>query len=219
MSRGSGIEVVCFDWGGVILKHCRSWREACDAAGISMHAQVEAPHLMEQRRTLSQAYQRGQIEERAFFAGLIEATDRLYSEHDLVRLHDAWLIAEYDGVAAVIDRLHTQDRARTALLSNTNASHWRRHSPIDGRPADFPTAATLHVMHASHLLGHAKPDAEIYHAFQDRIGVRGPAVLFFDDLPDNIAAARRLGWDTVLIDHTGDTATQIETALTERGLI
>ena len=219
MNGARGIEVVCFDWGGVILKHCRSWREACDAAGLPAHAAVEAAEMVEARRRLSQAYQRGHIDERAFFEGLVEATGRLYTPEELVRLHDAWLIAEYDGVAGVITRLHDRDRARTALLSNTNASHWRRHSPVDGRPADFPTAATLGVMHASHLLGCAKPDAEIYRAFEERIGARGPAVLFFDDLPDNIEAAKRLGWQTVLIDHTGDTARQIGDALVERGLL
>ena len=39
----SQVRIVCFDWGGVILRHCRSWQEGCAAAGLPVHPEVLTP--------------------------------------------------------------------------------------------------------------------------------------------------------------------------------
>jgi len=127
------------------------------------------------------------------------------------RIHDAWLTEEYVGVDAVIRRLVSLPHIETALLSNTNQCHWRRHT-------DFPTASLLKHLHASHLLGHAKPGLEIFRAFERAVGYSGADVLFFDDVQENIGAARSLGWQAELIDYTGDTAAQLSRHLTRHGI-
>jgi FMN phosphatase YigB (HAD superfamily) len=211
--------LVCFDWGGVILKHCRSWHEGCAAAGLPVHEQVLTPHHTTKRRALTQLFQRGQISEQDFFEQLTSVNDGLYTREELVRIHDAWLLSEYDGIDRVIDALVKTPGVETALLSNTNHAHWVRHIPgADGRPADFPTAGKLKHRHASHLFGMAKPDAEIYREFERHVDFAGSDVLFFDDLPENIATASTIGWRCVLVDHTGDTASQIAGALAEHNI-
>ncbi len=62
-------------------------------------------------------------------------------------------------------------------------------------------------------MGCAKPGLDIYKRFESLVGARGDAIIFFDDLPDNIAAAASLGWRAVRIDHEGDTPMQIRRAL------
>jgi 2-haloacid dehalogenase len=47
----------------------------------------------------------------------------------------------------------------------------------------------------------AKPDPEIYEALEEASGLRGPALFFTDDRPENIAAAAARGWHTHLF-HT-----------------
>ncbi len=47
-------------------------------------------------------------------------------------------------------------------------------------------------------LGVIKPDAAIYRAVEDQGGVAPQALLFADDRPDNIAAAKARGWQTHL---------------------
>jgi len=212
------IRCVCFDWGGVILAHCRSWGEACAAAGLPLREGWDAPERVTKRRALNARFQRGQIEPDAFFAAIEAANDGLYTALETRTLHDAWLTGEYPGIAEVIRRLALVPDVETALLSNTNSEHWLRHIAAEGRDADFPTVALLKHRHASHLLGAAKPDEAIYRAFERETGFRGPEVLFFDDLTENIAAAERCGWRGALIDHTGDTARQVEWALTSRGV-
>lgn len=212
---GKTIDLVCFDWGGVILRHCRSWAEGCAAAGLPLRAGVEDPALVAKRREMTQLYQVGKIGCEEFYRGLVRATGDLYTIEELHRLHDAWLLDEYAGVARII-RLLTEQGVQTALLSNTNHRHWVRHLPKpDGRPPDYPTAGLLTHRHASHLLGHAKPGSDIYRAFEEKVGVRGDRILFFDDMPENITAAESLGWRSERIDHTGDTARQIERVLRE----
>jgi glucose-1-phosphatase len=204
------IRLVCFDWGGVILRICRSWAEGCVRAGVPLREGVETPALKEQRRRASDDYQAGRIDGETFFQRLAAATGGLYTPDEVRLVHDAWMIEEYPGVAGLIDRLLAVRGVETALLSNTNQAHWARHIAEEGREADFPTVARLHHRHASHLLGLIKPDIAIYRALEQRTGVPGSRILFFDDLLDNIEAARRAGWHAEQIDHTGDTAAQIE---------
>jgi len=211
---GSPVKLVCFDWGGVILRHCRSWPEGCAAANLTVRAGVDAPDYVLRRRALTQRFQRGDISPEAFFPALAAANDYLYSTEELVRIHDAWLLTEYEGIHDLLSALTQNPQVETALLSNTNHAHWVRHLPEDnGRQPDFPAAAILKHRHASHLMGLAKPDEAIYRAFEREVGHRGNQILFFDDLADNIAAAQRIGWRAVLIDHTGDTAAQVNLAL------
>ncbi|QQS10130.1 MAG: HAD-IA family hydrolase [Phycisphaerales bacterium] len=213
------IEMVCFDWGGVLLRHWRSWEEGCRAAGLGTRGASATAEWSARRKPLAHAYQTGRVSCDEFFSKLHEAVEGLYSIEELQRIHDAWLIDEYEGVGEVVGRVAREGRVATGMLSNTNASHWRRQFPEKGKPADFPTPALLTHRHASHLLGHAKPGVEIYEAFERATGFRGPSILFFDDLQENIEAAARLGWRGVLVDHERETAPQIERALREHGVL
>ena len=209
-------DIVVFDWGGVLLRICRSWQEGCANAGLDVRAGVEDESLRARRQDASMRYQRGELECDAFFAEVADATSGLYSAAELAKLHDAWLIDEYPGASALIDDLLAVDSVTTGLLSNTNHRHWIRQQPgKSGDHTHFPTAAR--VAHP-HLLGHAKPDVEIYHAFEQATGVAGSQIIFFDDLAENIATARTLGWQAVQIDHTGDPPAQMRAALRDVGI-
>lgn len=209
--------LVVFDWGGVIVRICRSWEEGCAAAGLPVRPGVEDPSLRARRRALAQDYQVGAIGCEAFAGAIAEATGGLYTPGEVLKIHDAWLLDEYAGVDRVIDDLHAAG-VETGMLSNTNARHWRRqHDDVDGAPA-FRVAARLRRRCASHLLRLAKPDAAIYDAFCREAGAAPRDILFFDDLEENIAAARAAGWRAHRIDHEADTAAQMRAALAEHGV-
>jgi FMN phosphatase YigB (HAD superfamily) len=221
--RGVKIRMVCFDWGGVILRICRNWEEGCAAAGVPMRGRTgsgaDAAAMSAARAEVARRYQTGEIDCAAFAAGVAAATGGLYTSDEVRRIHDAWLIAEYPGVDRVVARLVETAGVETGLLSNTNAGHWRRHLPgAGGTRPDFPTVGRLKHRHGSHLLGAAKPGEEIYRLFEERAGVRGPEVLFFDDLAENVETARRVGWRAEQIDPDGDTAGQMEGWLQRYGV-
>ena len=164
-------------------------------------------------------YQDGALTTDDFLTQLAATTGGLYSKNDVLAIHDAWLLGEYKGIRAVVDRLGCVDRVETALLSNTNELHWRRHSTgPDGSTADFPTAGQLTHKIASHLVGVSKPSREIYEAMCDLTSMNGQSILFFDDLAANIETARSLGWRAEQIDPEGDTAAQITTHLRAHGV-
>ena len=59
---------------------------------------------------------------------------------------------------------------------------------------------------------------------RDRAGIEGhredavgEAAVFFDDLAENVSAARACGWNAVHIDHEGDTARQVMAGLRAHG--
>lgn len=216
----SEVRLVCFDWGGVILRICRSLPEGCAAAGLPVRDAADSEALRARRRELTAMYQTGRIPCERYFSGVAEATGGAYTPEEIQRIHDAWLIEEYPGVDGVLADLAEAPKIETGLLSNTNARHWARHLPgSDGRGPDFPAIGMLQHRHASHLLGHAKPTENIYESFERQTGCPGRAILFFDDLEENINAARRRGWQAVQIDHAADTASQIRAHLERAGVL
>jgi len=202
---------VVFDAGGVLLRICRSWPEACAAAGEPAHPAAMDPEAMARRKALARAYETGRLTCDEFFDALTASTGGLYTPQQVRRIHRAWIIEEYPGVAALVNDLRAGG-VPTAVLSNTNHAHWERFP-------EFPVMRGIDHLHASHLLGAAKPDPHIYQRFVQTVlgeasqGPARPRIVFFDDLPENVAAAAALGWDARLIDHAGDTSGQIRNHL------
>jgi FMN phosphatase YigB (HAD superfamily) len=218
--------LVVFDLGGVIVRICRTWAEACVAAGLPVRGDesIMGEAAMAARRACAEAYQTGRIGCEEFFRQLSATTHGLYSPEEVRRIHDAWLLGEYDGVNALVRTLR-EGRAATAVLSNTNRAHWSRLAPPAHLPADeFPTPRLVDHLHASHLLGLSKPGPAIYEEFERRVRAAGwegraEQILFFDDLPENVDAARSRGWQAEAIDHAGDTAAQMAAHLGARGVL
>lgn len=207
----SEARLVVFDAGGVLVRICRSWQEACAAAGEPFHPVAATPELMARRKAVVRRYETGGMTCAAYFDALAQTTDGLYTPEQVRRLHESWILGEYPGVADLVADLKSAG-VRTGLLSNTNATHWR---DLVSRRA----IAGLDHPHASHLMGVAKPAPEIYAAFAAAVGRAPGQIVFFDDLPENVAAARAAGWDAAPIDHAGDTAAQMRAALVERKVL
>ncbi len=215
----SPVKCVCFDWGGVILRICRSWAEGCERAGLGARGGMGDRPFANERKGIAGEFQLGKVAPAEFFERVSAAMGGLYTPAEVERVHHAWLIEEYPGVRELMDDLHAAG-ATTALLSNTNQTHWeRRRADQHTDWPSFPTAGLVKLPHASHLLGLSKPDEAIYRAFERATGFEGGQILFFDDLAENIATASRLGWRARLIDHTGDTAAQMRASLRVEGVL
>jgi glucose-1-phosphatase len=215
---GCPIRLVCFDIGGVLVQHCRSWVEGCEAAGVPVRHGTDCCELVQRRRHLSHLLTCGEIREPDFYREMAAATSGLYAPEEIERIHYHWLGREYEGIAEVVQHLIAADRVDTGILSNTSGTHWERL--VSAAPeCDYKAPQLPRHKHASHLLGMAKPSPDIYREFASRVGRKGPEILFFEDLSDNVEAAQMAGWQTVLIDHTGDTAAQVAGALRRRGLL
>lgn len=211
--------LIVFDLGGVIVRICRGFAEGCRAAGLPVRGEIMTEVLKQRRRDLSRLHGTGKLECAEFFREVSRSLDGLYSPEEIERVHHAWLLGEYPGVEALLGELRTaalvHGRFKTGVLSNTNHAHW------DVIVRDYPSLRLIDHPHASHLMGHHKPDAEIYDAFAALVGYTGREreIVFFDDLEENVDAAISRGWQAVRIDHEGDTASQIRGALTRLGVL
>jgi glucose-1-phosphatase len=203
------VRIVCFDLGGVIIRTCRDWSQGCRAAGVPIRPAVESPEIEARIRPVDDLHQLGRLETSRFFQLMAEATGGLYEPDEVERVHDAWLLGEYEGTADLVQRLNSHDGLRTACLSNTNARHWDLMSGDGLRPGRFRAFQGLELRFASHLLGLAKPDPRIYRVFEERTGVSGDHIVFFDDRKENIETARVFGWKARQIDPLSAPARQM----------
>jgi FMN phosphatase YigB (HAD superfamily) len=213
------VGMVVFDLGGVLVRICRSWPEACARVGLDLRAGWDDPAKREIRGRLSHEYHLGMLGTDEFCERLAGTTPGSYSPQEVRRVHDAWLIEEYEGVSTLIDDLHAAGIV-TGVLSNTNEAHWERLAGGPDRAPEFVAPGKVRHLHASHLLRAAKPSVDCFRAFESRCGpaLIGNGVIFFDDLPENIEGAERAGWKGRLVDHTGDTATQMREFLRADGI-
>ncbi|MBM4006926.1 MAG: hypothetical protein FJ292_05095 [Planctomycetes bacterium] len=204
MSASRGGVLVAFDLGGVLVRICQTWHEGCDAAGLPRTADPAAVDPSRVRELVS-LYQRGELEHGIFCAELSRCVGSELPPQHVAAVQDAWILGEYTGVSEMLGELQ-QAGLPTACLSNTNAVHWRQMEPM-------PFFARLNHRHASHLMQLVKPEARIFKAFEQAIGRAGTQIAYFDDLPENCAAARAAGWRVRQIDPLQETVPQIREAL------
>lgn len=208
----SDIRVVCFDWGGVLLRICRSFEEGVQAAGLEVRERHK-DDVYDVRHDAASRYQIGGMSDKAFFNAVSRSVGGSYTPDEVALVHDAWLLGEYEGAGDLVDELNDIDGLETAVLSNTNERHWQR------RLTDFPACGRVTHQQASHVLGYAKPDPRIFTAFVNRVGTSADHVLFFDDLEANVEAAREAGWQAELIDHESETVDQLREHLAAHGVL
>ena len=192
---------VVFDLGGVMVRINRTWQEAAQTAGVRIGMPALPPVALGEL-TIFNHWQAARAGPQDYFDALAEA---LSVSHDEARLvHSAILMEPYPGTLALVEELHALG-LRTGCLSNTNAAHFDRLTS----PDHYPNIAVLETKMASHEVGLEKPGAEIYRLFEQVASAQPEELVFFDDLPENAAAARDCGWLAFAIDPFGDTAAQM----------
>ncbi|MBO9498926.1 MAG: HAD family phosphatase [Novosphingobium sp.] len=112
------------------------------------------------------------------------------------------------GTPALIDRLADRGIPLYAI-TNFAAPFWDAYRPTEPLFRHFRDVVVSGVEKI------AKPDPAIYRLAERRFGHPADSMLFIDDNPANIDAARALGWQAHLF---GD-AQELEADLTARGLI
>lgn len=195
-----------FDLGGVVLdvdfgRALAAW---------APHSRLPPAQLRERFR-LDEPYERhetGHLETSGYFAHLREMLALECDEATVQAGFNAVLLGEIAETVALLDaaRRHVPCYA----ISNTNAVH------VAEMERAFPQLLPRFTrVFASHEIGHRKPQPAAFAHVLREIGVPPAAVLLFDDLVANIAAARALGLQAVLVRGPAD----VREALTLRGLV
>lgn len=208
------VELVCFDLGRVLVRICRDWHDACLIAEVSGRLNLEDLSVRAAIDAIVNDFEIGAIDA-AVFAGRIAELGELTPE-DVDAVLEVYLRGVYEGLEPLFGQLHAAGVA-TACLSNTNATHWRMMFELPAPP--FRPLAALTHRFASHLIGARKPDPAIYAHVERTVGVEPAAIVFFDDIPENIDAARARGWRAHLVSTDREPLPQVRLALQAEGVI
>lgn len=100
-------------------------------------------------------------------------------------------------------------RYRTAILSNS-ADGARRE---EQRRYGFEQLVDVLVY--SHEVGLAKPDPAVFRLTEQRLGVEAHEIVFLDDQPQHVSAARELGWHAVHHTDTRESLREVQALLGE----
>lgn len=192
-----------FDLGGVLVPPDGVLSALSRELGVTSEA------LAERYWTGRQDYDLGQDGKR-YWNGVLTGLGR-GPEPDLASRLRALDAQEWSRLPpASLAMLRTVTRTegvRTALLSNAP-------EPLAEAVRRAEWSRAMDVLVFSAELGLAKPDPRIYAAADDACGCDPRDVVFFDDRPENVAAARRHGWDA----HLWQDPRSAMAVLTERGI-
>lgn len=208
----SQIQLVIFDLGGVLVRIHYTWAEACAAHGIPQPHAINDEWSSQQLRAAGVQYETGQISYDAFLERAITLTK--LSDGEVRKAFEHWLIEPFPDVHAFVEEVASN--VATACLSNTNARHWELMNETSH--ASLPLNHLTHRF-ASHLVGVMKPDDGIYEHLEANTALPAESLLFFDDNEDNIATARRRGWQAERIDPRGHTVQQMREHLRNHGVM
>lgn len=153
-------------------------------------------------------HERGELSSEAYFAHL---ADTLQLAATPAQVETGW--NAIFGAEIVATRRLLQQAARRLpchLFSNTNASHareWLRRYP--------ELVGSVERIFLSHEMGLRKPERAAFAYVCDALELPPAAVLFFDDLAENVAAAQEAGLQAVQVRSPAD----VEAALHAAGLV
>lgn len=146
-------------------------------------------------------------------------TQSLFEEVERVSPGSSWAVEAYlehfahslgpviDGTARLLDELVARG-VRCVGLSNFSGI------TFEGVPERYPILERLEGVLISGEVGITKPDPAIYRLCEQRFALDPRHLLFIDDSPANVDAARRAGWKAVLFS----SPERLRAELFERGL-
>jgi glucose-1-phosphatase len=180
----NGAQALLFDLGRVVIDidfnlAFAKWAEhaRCDQAVIARRFSHDIAY---------QHFERGEIETGEYFAALRLALGVEISD---AQLRDGWnaiFIGEMPGIASLL--ASAARRFPLYVLSNSNREHERCWSTrFAGVLRHFQE------IYVSSTIGFRKPEAEAYDYVIKAIGTTAQRVVFFDDLLENVEAARACG--------------------------
>jgi putative hydrolase of the HAD superfamily len=190
-------DALLFDLGRVVLDIDFSKAIDCWAN----HAAC-APSDIVERFERGEAYRHheiGKISDAAYFDSLRSTLGIGISDEQFLEGWNAIFAGEMPGIAPLLER--AARHVPLYALSNTNRPHVEYFSKTyAGLLGHF------REIYLSSTIGLRKPDAAAYDHVVKAIGVPASRILFFDDLAENVEAARARGLHAVQVKSPADVA-------------
>jgi len=203
-SQNTQVKAIVFDFGGVIAKTDRQQVVEYISKSLCV-SQEEAIKALEglKENSLNDGI------ENDYWISYAKAKGKRLPDHWMKQLNDVRLNALYEipGMVDLVKNLKKQGY-QTALLSNVRKSQAQIKRKLGFYELFHPTILSYEV-------GLRKPDPKAYHLLLAKLNLPPQAVIFVDNKPDNVAAAKLIGMDAILFVNSS----QLIQALKERGIV
>jgi epoxide hydrolase-like predicted phosphatase len=176
------IKILLFDLGGVIVEFS-GVKDISSLLRISLSENEirekfnNCPHI--------DAFGRGKISQEEFGERFVRDWGINLTPEIFLEEFRSWSKCILPGAEEILELLRPQ--YRLAALSNSNELHWDRNTN------DLGVTGLFEIAISSHQIGLCKPEPAIYYAFLDRINISPDAIMFFDDVKENVESAKNLG--------------------------
>ena len=189
------VRAVVFDLGGVLIEvdpeRCfRFWSEHSTSTAESLRPRfvIDEPY---------ERHERGEIEFSEYAAHLRR---RFAIELDDSLMREGWNALLGDALPGAVDAIAQASRRYPCFLfSNSNAVHQATWSE-----AQRELLAPLRGQFVSSDLGLRKPELPAYKKVAKLAGFAPGELMYFDDLEQNVTAARRAGLQAIQVDGPED---------------
>jgi len=181
-------ELLLFDLGGVLVDFsgprdlAQFMRTPASPADL-LERWAACPHTT--------AYEGGRISADEWAERFVRDWELTLTPSGFLAEFTTWSRGFFPGAVELLAAL--RPRYRLGALSNSNPLHWNRNREV-GILQNFDIAI------GSHEVGCCKPAPAIFQVVLERGGVNPEAVVFFDDLPANVAGAAASGIRAFCVD-------------------
>jgi glucose-1-phosphatase len=190
---------IIFDLGGVIIdlsvdRTVQGFAELTGkTSGEILKAYQQYPDF--------HAYEKGELTDQQFREALRRIFSLHDSDHELDRAWNAMLVDLPLAKLELLDKL--REKYTISVLSNTNNIHlhYVNKKMLPRVSSRLSLNEYFHYHYYSHLVNKRKPEAEIFVQVLQERSFDPAETLFLDDHPDNVAAAKALGIQTLLVGH------------------
>lgn len=196
----AAVEALLFDLGNVLI-------EIDFGRALAHWVKFSALTLQDLRATFGpdeayERHERGELRAADYFAHL---RGKLRLDASDAQIEEGWNAIFVGEITAALEAVRATTLPRH-LLTNSNQTHyayWRKR--FAGTVAGFE-----HTFESSSI-GHRKPEREIFDHVARTLRLNPAAILFFDDLPQNVEGARKAGLQAVHVRTPQDVRAALET--------
>jgi putative hydrolase of the HAD superfamily len=180
------IKTIIFDIGGVLVN--------IDFDAFPRLLGIERSrvgHVDEQAiERIAREYEIGRIGTEEFFGMMDEIFKGKYTREKLENAWNATVVEENSAIIPIVDAI--QGSYQTAILSNTNPTHFQKSVDTAGMVKNFSR------LYLSFRIKAAKPDSAAYQYVIRDLSAKPSSLLFIDDLAENVAAAVKCGMEGIV---------------------
>jgi putative hydrolase of the HAD superfamily len=194
-------DALLFDLGRVVIDY--DLRRTLKAWAVELGSDPQALMAGLARNDTFHRYETGHVGDAEFFAAVRAALGLGLTDDQMREGWNAIFIGEMPGIAPQLARAARQ--LPLYALSNTNAAHIAHFSQHYAE-----LLVHFRELFLSSRIGMRKPHGETYDFVVKAIGVAPERIVFFDDLAENVEAARDRGLHAVQVHSSDDVARTLD---------